>query len=104
MSEHHEPSRNPSRPRLPRACPRILPAMLLGLLAGLAGPAVAQDNEQDEERGGTVSTLLEEVTVTARKREESGQQVPLSISAFSGDVRRNSANASISRSRFFFGS
>lgn len=85
MSQHHEPKVTPFRPRLPRARPRVLTAMLLGLLTGLAGPAVAQDTEQDEERGGVASTLMEEVTVTARKREEVGQQVPISVSAYSGE-------------------
>ena len=85
MSEHHDPKDTPLRPRFPRACPRILPALLLGLLTGLAGPAAAQEAEQEEERGGVASTLMEEVTVTARKREEVGQQVPISVSAYSGD-------------------
>jgi len=56
---------------------------LLGLLIGTS--AVAQDTEEAEERAGVSSTLMEEVTVTARKREEAGQQVPVSISAYSGD-------------------
>ncbi|MDZ4729043.1 MAG: TonB-dependent receptor [Xanthomonadales bacterium] len=41
--------------------------------------------EQDEEYSGTTSALLEEVVVTARKREEMAQQVPISISAFNAD-------------------
>ncbi len=49
-------------------------------LACSASPLFAQ--EQDEEYSGTTSALLEEVVVTARKREEMSQQVPIAISAF----------------------
>ena len=52
--------------------------ILSGLM--LAMPAWAQDaGDQQETR------LLEEVTVTAQKREQSLQEVPLTVSAFSGD-------------------
>jgi len=37
---------------------------------------------QEQEKRGGASILLEEITVTARKREESAQQVPLAITAF----------------------
>jgi iron complex outermembrane receptor protein len=37
---------------------------------------------QEEDRRGGASILLEEITVTARKREESAQDVPLAITAF----------------------
>ena len=57
---------------------------LLGIMLGLATPVMAQDQEQ-EESAGSSSILMEEVTVTARKREEAAQQVPISISAYSGD-------------------
>ncbi|MEO0436253.1 MAG: TonB-dependent receptor [Pseudomonadota bacterium] len=40
---------------------------------------------QEEPRRGSASALLEEVVVTARKREEGSQDVPLSISAFGSD-------------------
>ena len=40
---------------------------------------------QDAAPRRSASALLEEVVVTARKREEGSQDVPLSISAFSGD-------------------
>lgn len=46
---------------------------------GYSGVAVAQD--EGASRGGA----LEEIVVTARKREENVQDVPISISAFSGD-------------------
>ncbi len=40
---------------------------------------------QEASSGSRMSSLLEEVTVTARKREESLQDAPLSVSAFTGD-------------------
>ena len=58
-------------------------AGLLGLaLALTAVPAAAQG---DQSRRGSASALLEEITVTARKREESLQDAPLSVSALSED-------------------
>lgn len=53
------------------------------LLAGFSSNATAQDQDQQSDSGR--SALLEEVIVTARKREESAQNVPLSISAFGAD-------------------
>jgi iron complex outermembrane receptor protein len=58
--------------------------VLMALLSGFAAPVLAQP-EETEESAGASSILMEEVTVTARKREESIQQVPVSISAYSGD-------------------
>ena len=49
------------------------------LLLGLATPVIAQEEAQ---AGSTAELLLEEVIVTARKREESAQHVPLSVSAY----------------------
>ena len=40
---------------------------------------------QDAPRRGTSAALLEEVVVTARKREEGAQEVPLSVTAFNAD-------------------
>ena len=53
--------------------------VLLALL-GLGAPAYAQD-DGDEEAG----RMLEEVIVTAQKREQTLQEVPLTVTAFSGD-------------------
>jgi len=50
-------------------------ASLTGL--GIANAAVAQ------------STLLEEVVVTAQKREESAQDIPIAITAFNGDAMKD---------------
>jgi iron complex outermembrane receptor protein len=56
---------------------RLVPGlvMALGMLAA-PGAAVAQDSQSQ--------TALEEITVTARRREESLQDVPIAVSAFSG--------------------
>ena len=51
------------------------------LMIGFSTPALAQEQQSDS--GG--SALLEEVIVTARKREESAQNVPLSVTAFGAD-------------------
>jgi len=53
------------------------------LLLGLSTSAVADAQEQRSEGSG--SALLEEVIVTARKREESAQEVPLSVTAYNSD-------------------
>ena len=50
---------------------------------------VASGQEAEESRGG-LSSILDEVVVTARKREENQQDIPVAVSAFSGaslDVR-----------------
>jgi len=57
---------------------------LTALLLGWSTCALAQD-QSNEEPTTSSSILMEEVTVTARKREESIQQVPVSVSAYSGD-------------------
>ncbi len=59
-----------------------LAALVTMALATAASPAAAQD--EDGRRGGA-SVLLEEITVTARKREESMQDAPLSVSALSSE-------------------
>ena len=51
------------------------------LLLGLSTPAMAQDETPDDNET-IASSLLEEVVVTARKREESSQDVPLAVAAF----------------------
>ena len=55
--------------------------LLLGASLGLALPVTihAQD------KPGSTDWLVEEITITARKREEGLQSTPLSVSAYSGD-------------------
>ncbi|MFT5711242.1 MAG: iron complex outermembrane receptor protein [Halioglobus sp.] len=57
-------------------------AVALGSAALASIPAQAQE---ESARRSTASTLLEEVIVTARKREEGAQDVPLSVSAYNSD-------------------
>lgn len=54
------------------------------LLLGLSAPVIAQ-NDADEQSEGNISSLLEEVIVTARKREESAQNVPLAVTAYNSE-------------------
>jgi iron complex outermembrane receptor protein len=70
------------KPGFIRGCVRKpLTTAIAALVAGSSLPAIAQD----QPRRTSGSALLEEVTVTARKREEVSQDVPLSISAFNSD-------------------
>lgn len=73
---------NPIKPQRQRMTPlaRSLSALLGGVLAGTLPQAI---QAQEARRG--VSTILEEVIVTARKREEGSQEVPLAVSALSAD-------------------
>ena len=50
-------------------------ALPLAMLAGICGPTLAQEGEP----------AIEEITVTAQRREQSLQDVPISITAFSAD-------------------
>ena len=65
---------------LPVIRPTPLSMAISALIAVPAATAVAQDQDQDE-AGGDI--MLEEVTVTARKRTETLQSVPQSIQAIS---------------------
>ncbi len=55
--------------------------LMLGAALGAATPATAQA----QDKAGNTEWLVEEIVVTARKREEGLQSTPLSVSAFSGD-------------------
>lgn len=48
-------------------------------------PVYAQEDEASEESKSGISAMMETIQVTARKREESLQEAPLSVTAFSGD-------------------
>ena len=54
-------------------------ASLLGILLSIAGPANAQQS-------ASAQAMLEEVVVTARRREESLQDLPLSVAAITADA------------------
>ncbi len=58
-------------------------------LSVLAVPAFGQDGEADAEEQEAAEEFSEEVTVTARKREESLQEVPFSIVAPTEEILRN---------------
>ncbi|MFT7287877.1 MAG: iron complex outermembrane receptor protein [Halieaceae bacterium] len=62
-----------------------LAAALAAAIAGSTFAGIAQAQEQQQARRGSASALLEEVIVTARKREEGSQDVPLAITAFGSD-------------------
>lgn len=51
----------------------------------VAGQSYAANESGVQQRKSRLSEMLEEVVVTARKREEGLQDAPLSVSAFSGD-------------------
>jgi iron complex outermembrane receptor protein len=57
----------------------LLLALVTGFAFGPGQPAVAQDDAAE------ASPVLEEVIITAQKREQTLQEVPITISAFSGD-------------------
>jgi len=61
----------------------LIAASLAGIGVPLVAPAQAQAQEQESRARSAI--LIEEVVVTARKREERGQEVPIAISAYSGD-------------------
>ncbi len=62
----------------PSTAKKPLTALLSLVVAGTAGTVQAQSS-------GSTSAMLEEIVVTARKREENIQDVPLSINAFGAD-------------------
>jgi len=57
-------------------------AIATGLLAMTLTPSVLAQSEQDE---ANEASMLEEVIVTATRREESLMEVPIAVSAFSGE-------------------
>ncbi len=78
--------------RNPALVPAVEPARWAGAAAGallavsgLAGPGVAMAQDDEDVRRGSAQVLIEEIVTTARKREESSQEVPLSVSAYSAD-------------------
>ena len=62
-----------------------LRALALAAACGLAVPAASAQTASDAERNTASSPILEEVVITARKKEESLQDVPISVQALSGE-------------------
>ncbi|MEQ8691532.1 MAG: TonB-dependent receptor [Pseudomonadales bacterium] len=65
--------------------PKLTRSTLALAVAVASGTFAATAAAQEAERRSNASSLLEEVVVTARKREEGSQDVPLSITAFGSD-------------------
>src|SRR5215212_558150 len=64
-----------------------VPAIFAGATMLLSGAALAQARPDAPKPASAVSeNALEEVIVTARRREESLQVVPISVTAFSGET------------------
>jgi outer membrane receptor protein involved in Fe transport len=57
----------------------------ISLIIAVTFSSVVLGAESDESSASGANAILEEVTVTARKREESLQDVPIAITAFDGD-------------------
>jgi iron complex outermembrane receptor protein len=62
--------------------PRALAVLAMSALMAAALPAMAQD---EPDRSGGAGAFLEEILVTARKRQESMQDAPLSVSALGSE-------------------
>jgi iron complex outermembrane receptor protein len=62
----------------------IRTALVAGLCLG-AGAAFAQSSDRADDGDGAAASDVESITVTARRREESLQDVPISVTAISGD-------------------
>ena len=56
------------------------------IAAGIAAIGLVGTSAHAQEAGATASSVLEEIVVTARRREESLQDTPVSITAFSGEA------------------
>lgn len=62
---------------------------LMGLVVLISLPALAQ--ERNQAASSQTVAVLEEIIVTARKREENLQDIPISVSVFSGEGLRQDA-------------
>src|SRR3546814_12140129 len=60
-------------------------ASAIALLAVLTAPALAQETPQGD-ASGQAETGLQDIVVTAQKRAENVQSVPVAITAVSGDM------------------
>ncbi|MEM9293187.1 MAG: TonB-dependent receptor [Acidobacteriota bacterium] len=71
----------------------------LSFLTGSSGPLAAQGESaqrEEEEARVPLESFDDEITVTARKREESLQEVPVAVTVVSGDVLEESAAVDLS--------
>jgi len=70
-----------------KICVKIACSVSMLALAGVTVPAAAQDAQspQAETQGDDTNTMFGEIVVTANKRAENAQTVPISITAYSGD-------------------
>ncbi|MYH70939.1 MAG: TonB-dependent receptor, partial [Gammaproteobacteria bacterium] len=60
-----------------------------GIAVVFAGPVGVQDASAQTGETGTGSRVLEEVVVTAEKRAQSLQDVPIAVTAFTGEAMRD---------------
>jgi iron complex outermembrane recepter protein len=74
-------------PRVLRHCGNIL--AVAAALAVLCGPAYAQQAPSDGSKAASTGDELMEIVVTAQKRQENLQKVPIAITAVSADALRD---------------
>ncbi len=74
---------------------KAIPAAVLVALTSMSAVSIAQEQEVRESKG--LENFLEEIVVTARKREESLQDAPISISAFTGEALEYRGTTNISQ-------
>lgn len=70
---------------------RIASVSIAALAAAIAAPALAQESAQPQESSGGIAQIV----VTAQKRAENVQDVPIAISAFSADALQERAVTSV---------
>src|SRR5690606_34733735 len=76
----------PAIQKFPSTVPTASTALASVLFFTLAaGSSFAEENEKSQQRFPSASRSIDEVVVTARRRDESAQDVPISLSVFGGD-------------------
>ncbi len=84
MLEISNPAQPPARPELRRGANPIITAAVLWALASGTALAASPASDSSNSAKTTTSNMLREVVVTAEKRAQSEQVVPVSIQALSG--------------------